>query len=106
MPTHCTDVLRAHYYHLKLSNEDEEGKRMSPNRTSIGPCSGSLNAAVKSVRFPYESVFAKGFAQVLNFLLGLWFVLLPSVLAKVSGWPSVVWIPTIALSYPWDVQRC
>lgn len=100
MPTHCTDVLRSYYYHSKLVKcEDEEGNRMSSNRRSfIGPCFGTLDAAIKSARFLYEFEFAKGFAQELNFLLGLWFVLLPLVLAEVSGWLSLVWIPIIALA--------
>lgn len=100
MPTHCTDVLRSYYHHSKLTmSENEDSETMSPNRVSfIPPCFGLLDAAIKSARFLSEFEFAKGFAQELNFLLGLWFLLLPLVLAEISGWLSLVWIPIIGLA--------
>lgn len=100
MPTRCTDVLRSYYYHSKtMMNEGEDGEVVSGNRMSfVGPFLGALDAAITSSRFLHEFEFAKGFAQELNFLLGLWFVLLPLVLAEISGWLSLVWIPIIALA--------
>lgn len=101
MAMHCVDVVRTYYHQSEaLANVDDSDKPYSTaNRISfIGPFLNLLVDAIKSARFLHEFQFAKGFAQELNFLLGLWFVLLPLALAEISGWVSVVWIPIIALS--------
>lgn len=101
MPSRCVDVIRSYYY--RSSNQSNrnvsDGEDLDGNRVSfIEPVLGLLDAAITSARFLKEFQFAQGFAQELNFLLGLWFVLLPFALAEVSGWLCPVWVFIIALA--------
>lgn len=56
----------------------------------------SLELAVNKALFVKNFPIAPGFIIVLNALLGIFFLVLPFILAEVTGWLSILWVPIVA----------
>lgn len=56
----------------------------------------SAHKAVSSAIFLKTFDIAPGLVVLLNMLLGLWFLVLPFVLAENNGWLTILWMPLIA----------
>lgn len=95
MSYHCVDVLRS--YWIKgaspyFSNEvhmDGGIEKVAKHALS------SLDGNVKELLFLKSFEIAPGFIVLLNALMGLFFLILPFVLAEISGWFTVLWVPII-----------
>lgn len=87
MVAYCVDVVRA--YFSEFICRPERLKKKSPgvwNRdTFLNMEIRALETAIRACKFLKVFVIAPGFIVLLNFLLGLWFLLLPFVLAEISG---------------------
>lgn len=87
MIVHCQDVIRAYLTELCTHSERHRNKSFKDYaRTSFFSLDlVGLEKALRSCKFLNQFEIAPGFLILLNCLLGLWFLLLPFVLAEVSG---------------------
>lgn len=99
MPAYCVDVVRAYYYKPSMVSDPDDTSGQSENRTWMVAMRNQfrpLEEAIASSLYLKEFMLAPGFVAVLNTMLGIWFMVLPFVLAEVSGWFTILWVPIIA----------
>lgn len=101
MSLYCIDVIRSYLYKPTLiSNVDDKSGQLENFIWAdvIGKQLLSLEQALSYSFFVKDFTLSPGFLSVLNVMLGIWFMILPFVLAEVSGWFTILWVPLIAYS--------
>lgn len=94
MTSHCVDVIRSYFY---SAADHEDGVHNWNNRMAFIKVEiTSLERAIRSCLFLKQFEIAPGFMMLLRTLLGIWFLLLPFILAESSGWFAILWVFFIA----------
>lgn len=110
MTVHCLDVVRAYFYKVMTrentvgidkdnsADDSSESMKMRPGRISLIMWNdlGAIESAIQDALHLNWYGIAPGFVNLLKMLLGLWFAVLPLVLAELSGWFTILWVPIIS----------
>lgn len=98
MSQHCMDVILSYWYAYNRKEMgpimllDQFSSRTGTLRAVMGEMEEAINKAFLIERFP----IAPGFVTVLNFLLALFSVVLPFILAPITGWLTILWVSLIS----------
>lgn len=98
MTMHCVDVILSYwsiYLRRNLTSQhllNQLGPRTGLIRAELQQIESSINRAITMKKFP----IAPGFVTVLNMLLVLFTIVLPFILAPISGWLTIIWVTLIA----------
>lgn len=98
MTLHCIDVILSYwamYTRRVLKPQhvmNQTGPRMALIRFELLQIESAINKAFTMKQFP----IAPGFVTVLHILLALFFIVLPFILAPISGWLTIIWVTLIA----------
>lgn len=109
MAVHCLDVVRAYFYKIMTrekavgidkssSGDSTESIKRNPGRLSLIMWNDlvSIENGIQDALHLNRYRIAPGFTNLLKTLLGLWFLVLPLVLAELSGWFTILWVPIIS----------
>lgn len=98
MSQHCMDVILSYWYAYNRREMEQKmlldqfGSRTGTLRAVLGDMEEAINKAFLMEQFP----IAPGFVTVLNLLLALFSVVLPFILAPITGWLTIVWVSLIS----------
>lgn len=96
MSFHCLDVIRT--YWIKCTSTDSKNVVRTEGAVEKGVKYYflDLEKAVKLVLFLKAFDIAPGFIKLLKTLLAMFFVVMPFVLAELTGWFTILWVPIIS----------
>lgn len=98
MSRHCLDVLLAYWCRFVKRDMEVKAKmnylgiNVQMLRYELSVVEEAVAKALLVKNFP----IAPAFIHLLNSLLGIFFLVLPFILAEVSGWLSILWVPIVA----------
>lgn len=98
MTMHCIDVILSYwstYLRRNLKSQhllNNFGPRTGLIRAELQQVESAINRAITMKQFP----IAPGFVTVLNILLVLFTIVLPFILAPITGWLTIIWVTLIA----------
>lgn len=98
MSAQCLNVVRGYYSKLYIYLTTKDGGKIAFSRTGLLLLRNlpDLEKTVQTALFLNNVGIAPEFISLVNLLLGLWFLIIPFVLAEISGWLTVLWVPLIA----------
>lgn len=94
MTAHCINVLRSYYVRVMNRPETIESNKVHPGSLILTIWSDlhKVESAVKSALYLTAFDIAPGVLVLLRALLGLWFIILPFILAELTGWFTILWM--------------
>ena len=100
MSRYCLDVIYSYYAAYQRRDMKAEhdlyqnGTRTIMARNELSVLESALSCAILVNQFP----IVPGFITVLNCFLGLFSIVLPFILAEISGWLTILWVLIVAYS--------
>lgn len=98
MSTYCFSVIRSYYVRVMTRAATIESKKVAGGRTNLllmldtFAMERTIQMGILLKAVPIAPVFI----VLVDILLGIWFFILPFVLAEISGWFTILWVPIIA----------
>lgn len=98
MSLHCFTVVLAYFFRVVCRQDTIESKKVKGGRVNVMILLESFGAegTIQIANMLKGVPIASGFIRLLHILLVIWFFILPFVLAELTGWFTILWVPLIA----------
>lgn len=98
MSTHCVTVVRSYYYKMMARMKTIKSTKVQGGRLNLQTLVEMMmvERIVQTALFLKDVPIARGFLNLLNTLLFVFFAILPFILGEITGWFTILWVAVIA----------